>query len=224
MRGSLRFGFVMLGCLWLGAGVARAEAVGLRAGEHPGFGRIVLEWPEPVPVEASADGSALTLTFGRRVDEVDFSAALERLPDHLEGFAPGERLEQVVLQVDPDIRPKVWSTDRRTIIDLYRPVLEPPPVPVWVNEAAGVTRLLFDWPEPVAFRLQDAHGTVTLQFDGVGQIDPLAVADALGALVEGVRAHTGREASQLELDLRAPVELTGRALDSRRIQVDFAPR
>ncbi|HEX6143873.1 MAG TPA: hypothetical protein VFZ01_14235 [Geminicoccaceae bacterium] len=224
MRARLRFGIMVLGCVWLAPTGARAEGIALRAGEHPGFGRIVLEWPEPVTVEASGDRGALTLTFGRRVDEVDFSPALERLPDHLLGFAPGEGLEQVVLQVDPDVRPKVWSTDRRTIIDLYRPVLDPPPVPVWVNEAEGVTRLLFDWPEPVSFRLHDENGTVTMHFDGVGQIDPLAVADALGGLVRSARANTGREASQLELDLRGPVELTGRAVDSRRIQVDFAPR
>ncbi|HEY3917776.1 MAG TPA: hypothetical protein VGL83_08275 [Stellaceae bacterium] len=42
-----------------------SETVELRAGEHPGFGRIAIEWKTPVAYEAKVEGDTLTIHFAR---------------------------------------------------------------------------------------------------------------------------------------------------------------
>ncbi|MDX1541424.1 MAG: hypothetical protein R3349_08480, partial [Geminicoccaceae bacterium] len=143
---------VILAWASLGA-VASAEEVEVRVGEHPGFGRIVLEWAAPSGVQTEVDQRTLRLIFDRPLEALDLTPAVERLPDHLLGFAPGERMEEVVLQIGDGIRPNVWTSDSLTIIDLYRPVLDPPLVPVRISKQGAGARLVFDWPAPVSFKI-----------------------------------------------------------------------
>jgi hypothetical protein len=223
MRVSVSSFLVPLG-IALPLHLVAAEEIALRVGEHPGHGRLVLEWSAPVEVEGITSDGTLTLDFSRRVDEVDFSSALEGLPEHLLGFAPGERLEEVVLQLAPGVLPHVWSTDRRTVIDLYRPELDPPLVPVRVGGENGARRLVFDWAGPVPFAIRQGDGMVAITFGAPGRLDPAAIAAGLDGLVKNARSHSGDTWSQLELDTAAPLGVSGRDLGAGRIQVDLVRR
>lgn len=223
MRASRSIPFAALGMV-LPLATAAGEQIGLRVGEHPGYGRLVLEWSAPVEVRDTSEGDTLTLAFGRRVDEVDLSPALEGLPSHIVGFAPGERLEEVVLRLVPGVRPHVWSTDRRTVVDLYRPEIDPPLVPVRVGGENGVHRLVFDWDQPVPFTVSQNGATVAITFGAPGRLDPVAIAAGLDGLVEDARTRSGGTWSQVELDTAAPLGVTGRSLGDGLIQVELVRR
>ncbi len=47
---------------------AAADPVEVRAGLHPGYGRLVFEWPRPVPYTASIEGGALFVEFQRPIE------------------------------------------------------------------------------------------------------------------------------------------------------------
>ena len=50
------------------AGSARADEVVTRLAPHDGYGRIVFNWPVPVPFSARRDGDRLIVTFQRPAD------------------------------------------------------------------------------------------------------------------------------------------------------------
>jgi len=61
--------------LWLGmvlslaaAATVRAEPVTVRAAPHEGFGRIVFNWPTPVPYSAESNGERVIIRFGRPIE------------------------------------------------------------------------------------------------------------------------------------------------------------
>lgn len=204
------------------SGSASAEEIGVRTGEHPGHGRLVLEWSAPVAVEAKHVGDSLNLDFGRAVDAVDLSVALDGLPDHLQGFAPGEGLDEMVLRLAPGVRPHVWSVDSRTIIDFYETASGPPPVPVRIGGEDGMRRLVFDWDEPVPFTVSERNGIVAITFGAPARLDPDSIAAGLVGLASDARTRTGETWSWLELDLVRPVAVTGRSFDDGRVQIDLA--
>ena len=81
-----RFLGILTAGLWLmlaplTAGFA-AEPVGLRAGLHDGFARLVFDWAENVSYEARIEGDTLVVTFARPGNFVP-AESLRVLQDHI---------------------------------------------------------------------------------------------------------------------------------------------
>ena len=126
---------------------AAAPPVELRTGDHQGFGRIVLDWPQRVGYEASASGRSWRIVFDRAAD-IDAAAIGQRFPSLLEeaASARGDGRSELRLALKAGVRAKVFELEGgRVVIDLHAPVgaaaaapaasrIVPPAVPV---EASG---------------------------------------------------------------------------------------
>lgn len=91
--------------------------VAIRTGVHPGFSRLVFDWPAATRYTAEQDGSQVELRFNRpgRLD----AAALARLPRNLVGFETTER--GALLRLRPGVRLRHMTLGNRVVIDLLDP-------------------------------------------------------------------------------------------------------
>ena len=100
---------------------AAAEAVEVRAATHPGFGRLVLEWPAPVAFDGHQDGQRVTLRFPRPF-KADLGAVKDVLGDYVVGLVPAADGRAVVLQLAPGIMASLdVDDDRIVVVDLAPP-------------------------------------------------------------------------------------------------------
>ena len=110
-------GWLAIALSCLGAHGAHADGA-VRAGSHPGYGRIVFEWLTPVAVSAEADGRRLALRFAEPLD-ADVSDIVRRLPDYAvrAELAPDRRSASIALKRPVEL--KISSNGTRTIVDLF---------------------------------------------------------------------------------------------------------
>jgi len=115
-----------------GATPAKAEAATdlmVRGGEHPGFNRLVFDWPKPVDYSVNQDGGRVIIAFNRpaRVNLASLNAALPSDVSVVETRPQGAGTA-VVLALPPQMRVRHFTTGARIGLDLVRPAgAEPPP-------------------------------------------------------------------------------------------------
>jgi hypothetical protein len=201
-----------------------AEPTAVRSGHHPGFGRLVLDWSAPVTVTTEPRGEWVLLTFDHPF-EADLTPVLEDLEDYLLGFAPGESRRQLLLLLAPSVRPNVFAFDSHVVVDFYPVTGARPLLPVRTGRHGEIDRIVFDWPESVGFRLSQARGRITLEFDRSVRIDSNAIVDALAPRVLDAWVEADGRRSRLHLRLPAgvAVEAYRQAEDERRILLDLQP-
>lgn len=108
------FGAVM-GLAALGS--ALAESVPIRAGTHPGFGRIVFAWPQSVGHQAEIRDGRLTVAFEREV-EADYTAALRILRGYLKGATPARDGRSVSFALAGDFDLRTFRSNTAVVVDL----------------------------------------------------------------------------------------------------------
>ncbi len=211
-RGPLsRFAIAaVVAMLWC-SGAAAAESVAIRAAPHPGFGRIVFDWPRAAAYDAILDGRILTITFAR-----PFEAKLPRiaaaLPDYVAGvtLAPDGRTVRIALK--GDYRLHRFDDHNAAVFDLRIAKAEPakgetaPLVPVRTGEHDGFGRLVFDWKAPVGVTVADGKGTATIRFDRPARVDLGRLRPRLPAPITGINSEPGKSLAVV-LDIPAGARL-----------------
>lgn len=159
-----------------------AQAAELRAGIHDDFGRIVVEWPEPVKFQARVEGQRLVVEFDRALD-ADPATLVPRLPAYLRAARREEGGRRVVFDLKGPTALAAQTFGNSVVLDLSRaaqPAQAAPPqpqaaaeaaVPVRVGIHADHTRLVFDWPRRVGYGVSFADGRATVRFDAPGRVD-----------------------------------------------------
>jgi len=105
---------LLLALLWMSPAVA-ADEVAVRVGAHPGFGRVVFEWPSAVGYSVIEEPGRVRVVFDRPARFA--STGLPRsLPAPLLGVQ-GEGSEAVVLVADGTVA-RHYRLDRRIVLDL----------------------------------------------------------------------------------------------------------
>jgi hypothetical protein len=103
---------------WMALGIPayaqQAPAVSLRVGNHPTYGRVVMDWPEAVTYRAEESGNRLILRFDTPA-RFDLSAAL-RLPKNVESLTAIEG--GIALQAPPGARFRHYRLGNRVVIDV----------------------------------------------------------------------------------------------------------
>ena len=92
----------------------QAPVVGLRVGSHPTYGRVVMDWPEPVTYRAEEAGNRLVLRFDAPA-RYDLTGAL-RLPKNIESLSAIDG--GIVLQASPGTRFRHYRLGNRVVIDV----------------------------------------------------------------------------------------------------------
>ena len=128
------------------------EAVAVRAAAHPGFGRLVLDWPVPVAVDSWQRDQRLTLRFARPF-AADLSPVMDALGDYLVGLERADSRE-IVLRLAPTTTARLEADDDRiVVVDLQRDAAPSGPVTVrtgvqtvsFGSFSTGQSRSMF-WP------------------------------------------------------------------------------
>ena len=109
---------VALLALWFALGVPavaqQAPTVGFRVGSHPTYGRVVMDWPEPVTYRAEVAGNRLILRFDAPA-RFDLSGAL-RLPKNVESLSAIDG--GIMLQAPPGTQIRHFMLGNRVVIDV----------------------------------------------------------------------------------------------------------
>lgn len=104
--------------IWISLGVPglaqQAPVVGLRVGSHPSYGRVVMDWPDPVSYRAEEQGNRLILRFDTPA-RLDLSGAL-RLPKNIESLSVIEG--GLSVQAAPGARFRHFRLGNRLVIDV----------------------------------------------------------------------------------------------------------
>ncbi len=101
----------------------------VRGGEHPGFNRLVFDWPGPVDYSVDLKGTQVTLTFDRAA-RVNPTALAASLPTDVGvvSAGPKDKSTVVVLALPVGMRVRHFTSGPRVAVDLVRPAgSEPPP-------------------------------------------------------------------------------------------------
>ncbi|MCA3349435.1 MAG: hypothetical protein INF97_02470 [Roseomonas sp.] len=92
----------------------QAPTVGFRIGSHPTYGRVVMDWPEPVTYRAEESGNRLILRFDTPA-RFDLTGAL-RLPRNIESLSAIDG--GIMLQAPPGTQFRHFRLGNRLVIDV----------------------------------------------------------------------------------------------------------
>jgi len=191
------------------AGQAAADPVEIRAAAHDGYGRIALEWPEPVHYSTELSGNQLTIRFARPIDGAP-ATLKTALAAYVTDAAIAGDGKTLVAHLKQTVTVNTFTLhDRIVVVDLTpsvphksaaakhtaeaKPAAEAKLVAAKVRIIAATkghaTRVTFVWPRPVKVDFAAKDGTARLSFHALGAIDAEALAKALPALAPKVEQH-----------------------------------
>ena len=222
--------------------VAPAEAgrVGLRTGVHPGFARLVFDWRSPVNYGTKLEAGYLEVSFARSAD-FDLKVLDKRLKRYVSGAQVSGDRRAVVFTLKGSYGLRHFTHGPKVVIDLLfkgsgtgdarevglapgqqapRPV---PKVTVRGAEDPRLSRLVFDWPEPVSVKVTKRRGGVLLQFDKPAKLDMSRVRTGKLKQIAAVRDRTRDGGLTVEIDTRQGAKLR-QWKDGLRVVVDVVRR
>ncbi|MAG96674.1 MAG: hypothetical protein CMM08_08320 [Rhodospirillaceae bacterium] len=219
----------------LAAGAAAADKVRTRAWAHPGFGRLVFDWPAPVTFKAEIGEQKLVITFARPL-ETDLSRVDRYLGAYVRKGASTLAGNTVTLPLIGDFTLTSRSSGNTVVVDIKpssgavapksaavddgkqappKAGAKPPspaagggpPVPVRVGEHSGFTRVVFDWTGDVRYRVDRQGAQVNIEFDRSNAVAIAPLARRLPARVTAVEASVAGGKSRVSLGIAADARL-----------------
>lgn len=133
-----RLAIVLMHGLFM-ASAAAQDRIGVRTGDHPGFGRIVFDWTTPPRYQVEQQGDRVLLRFPA-AETIDLAGA-RRLPRNLLGVARNDGV--VELRLRPGARIRHFRNGPKVALDVLDPVEQAgtrPTAPVARAAAAGPPR------------------------------------------------------------------------------------
>ncbi len=204
---------------FLATGRAFAEPVTIKAGTHPGYGRLVFIWSVPTPYTAVIEGDRLIISFPKDI-EADYRGATSVLSRYIRSATPTPDGRGVVFRLTKKIGLRYFDMGRSVVVDLMDDTGEDPAPtaspskpqvqtqtesqavkPVAGGQTIGVrsgqhkdySRLVFDWPSKVGYTLNEEGATATIEFDRLATLNLEAVTRRLPRNVKGIKATTGED-------------------------------
>jgi tetratricopeptide (TPR) repeat protein len=181
--------FALLGLL-MAAPVSAQEKVGIDAGVHDGFARIVFNWPAKVAYDAKLDGRTLTIHFARPL-VADLPIVARRIDTIVErAVMSGDSTVVLTLRHPVVLKESIENT--KVVVDLVDPpakAASPPQAQeaakaptaltglrVKVLDKDGARRLVFEWPTKIDYTVASDKGESQLRFKNAGPIDAARLA------------------------------------------------
>ncbi|MFO1189278.1 MAG: hypothetical protein U1E97_06745 [Alphaproteobacteria bacterium] len=194
-------------------------ATQIRAAVHDGFGRLAIEWPDPVRHEVSQDGRRVVLRFTRPADG-SLAQVREKLDRYLANAVLTDGGRSAILELAADVQIKTaLYEDRIVAVDFIisggRAAAAPmrgdtprsagaeaakgqPGVAVRFGEHDAYDRIVIDWPTATSYDVRASDNHVTVSFDSAVRLD-----------LQGLPQEETRyfRAARLGDGARAPLEL-----------------
>ena len=200
---------------------ALVEPVVVRAGVHPGFGRLVFEWPRAVRVERRQDGGRVILRFARPL-AADLSVAVDHLSAYVRAIGTGVDDHEVALLLAPQVELELAIYDERIVaVDLRAAPGAGPPVELRTGSHPGFVRIVLDWPQAVGFEATASGSSWRIVFDREADIDAAAIEQRSRHLLDAAVSTRGDGRSALRLALKAGVRPEVFELAGARVVIDL---
>jgi tetratricopeptide (TPR) repeat protein len=213
-----------------------ADEVRVQALERGKFGRIVMTWGQPVGFSAKIVERRLVARFDRPFVG-PLQPAVQRLGNYLTGARQTEDGHRAEFSLRDDYRLVAYARGKEVVFDLLPksrsaegPVFsqidrvrsaerKTPILKVRVGRHKEYTRLVFDWPKVVPYKVDQSSRSVSVRFEAPARIDlaglrrqlppsvsvPAARVDS-GALVVSFRTGKGLIAEHFRIGARVVVD------------------
>jgi tetratricopeptide (TPR) repeat protein len=219
MRSGLYYRFLkvllMVGTsLNLAVGQAKAEPVKVRTATHDGYGRIVFNWPTPVPFKINKAGDQLVVSFSTPI-EPSLAGVVRNLSKYLSSAAAGADGRSVAFTMKEDFDVYGFDMGAAVVVDITD-AIQAKKVPNSEKEAviktptkvaakapssgprikvrSGVhndyTRIVFDWPNKVPYQLNQTVGLATIVFSSPARLDIGSLQRRLPKLISSINAES----------------------------------
>jgi hypothetical protein len=200
-----------------------ATQVQVRAAIHAEYGRLVLEWPEPVEFTEQESERLLSLRFAKPL-AADLSAVVGKLAKYLEA-ARTTAPDEVQLTLKPNVVAQTARFDEhRVVIDFTRGVAPASDVAVRTGSHEGFQRLVFEWGGPVGFDVREDEQRLLIEFDQPRAVETAHLARHLPSVIAAAQARTKPSSTEVELALQPGTSVHTFKLGSDRVVVDLRPR
>ncbi|GAB6054235.1 hypothetical protein JCM17960_30550 [Magnetospira thiophila] len=221
-------------CLWIALPSAQAQEVTLKAAMHPGYGRMVLTAELPIPYQANIEGGSLFLQFGQPV-RVDFRPVVRTLNKYLRRATPSDDGMNVRFDLKGTPSLRSFYIGSSVVVDLLdsteeaatpdapaKVATQAPPIGVRGGEHKEFSRVVFDWPRAVDYKVSGDGDKVTLSFASPADFDLAGLRRDLPRHVKSVSGSTEKEQSQVTLTLVPNVGIK-HFLAGPKVVLDIAP-
>ncbi len=259
-----------LGALFLSPAASDA-ATGWRGGVHETFARLVFDLPTHIDFDASVVGNRLVVNFKSPLPDGFQASQLRSLSDYLKDPDISGDRRSVSFELLRPVTVRGFSTDTSDVVDLSdvkggslptasatptSPIpassapkaddVAPsgaPTVPVRVGTHSDSTRLVFDWPHSIDYKVTTDGPVVHIAFTGAGSVDaaqvrrrlPKAIGEfdasnASGSLVVSMtvpadaKLHDARDGNQVIVDVLASPDETPAITAAPRPAIAAAPQ
>ena len=224
--------------LLLTATPAQAAKVGLRVGEHPGYARLVFDWPRAVNYNARLKDGYLQVSFARSAD-FDLSVLRKRLKRYIADAQVSGDGRSVVFSVKGSYGLKHFTLGPKVVVDLLhrrngataakdvgvapgqKPDAPLPRVTVRGAEDERFSRLVFDWPMPVSVQVEQRRGGARLVFDQAAKLDLSRLSTGKLRQIAALRSRLRGQDLHVEIDLKTGARLR-QWKDGLKVVVDVA--
>ncbi len=201
-----------------------AESVGVRAGLHETFARLVFDWSEPVTYQVAATDRLLTITFERPM-EGKFDRARRAISDFIGNVRLEDGGKRVVIELKRPVQTSHFVNEQSVVVDL-RPTggastaaKAAPRVPVQISTRNGYTRIVFDWPVRTDYRFKQTDARVSLSFDRPGDLAlPTLIASETPLVTDMQSTRRDDGTPQVEIGVAGRVR---HYRDGRKVVVDI---
>lgn len=183
-----------------------AQSVGARGAEHEDFGRLVLDFPQPVASQIVAEGAHMEIRLGRATP-IDLAGALGSLKTYLKSAKLSADRRRLDLDFTGPVTWKAFNDGSKLAVDFAladatgqqqfdrgpdaasaklvpegaaAATIQPgkaaapaplPKVSLRAGEHQGYSRLAFDWPKDVPYRIRQSGDRLDLVFDSPATVD-----------------------------------------------------
>ena len=171
-----------------------AEPVRVRAEPKNGYGQIIFNWQSPVGYQVAQNGDRLTVRFSRPI-ETSYVGISRRLGSYVRQVTAGEDGRSVSIQMRPGMTGNAFDVGQRIFVEVGPPEDSPAPatqaaeaetpasqpaaarptVRVRAGEHTGYSRLVFDWPRRVPYRVTETGTAASITFDSPATLNLNAV-------------------------------------------------
>ncbi|MCH8110735.1 MAG: hypothetical protein IH905_02070 [Proteobacteria bacterium] len=187
------------------------DRVQTRAWPHPGFARIVFDWPSPVAYEARIEGASLVIAFERSLSS-DFSRMERFLPEYVSGSSLSEDGKTLTVALKGAFGLRTSTSNTSIVVDLLQEPAntkaeaeakppEPEKVRVRFGEHPNFTRVVFDWTRNVDYKVEKTGATVGIRFGSDARFDLSRLATGEFPLVNTAssRSENGRAVVEFQV-------------------------
>jgi tetratricopeptide (TPR) repeat protein len=115
LRAIISFMIVVISLLFVET--ASAEAIAVRAGAHPGYGRIVFKWSLPVQYTAKIENGALNVSFGEPAD-TNYNEVTRNLKSYVSGARVSNGGRSVSFPLTGDYGVRSFYTGSFLVVDI----------------------------------------------------------------------------------------------------------